>query len=48
MKMGETEIVFHNMAELRVQLQLYDGRSLAGTCVFGRGGRARLPADLAA
>ena len=44
--MVETEIVFHNMAELRVQLQLYDGRTLVGTCVVGPGESGSLPAGL--
>ena len=44
--MVATEIVFHNMAELRVQMQLYDGRSLAGTCVVGPGESGTLPAEL--
>jgi hypothetical protein len=44
--MVATEIVFHNMAELRVQMQLYDGRALVGTCVVGPGESGRLPAEL--
>ena len=31
------------MAELRVQWQRYDGRSLVGTCVVGPGESCRLP-----
>ena len=44
--MDATEIVFHNMAELRVQMQLYDGRALVGTCVVGPGESGSLPAEL--
>lgn len=44
--MDATEIVFHNMAELRVQMQLYDGRMLVGTCVVGPGESGSLPAEL--
>ena len=44
--MVATEIVFHNMAELRVQMQLYDGRALVGTCVVGPGESGSLPAEL--
>ena len=44
--MVATEIVFHNMAELRVQMQLYDGRALVGTCVVGPGESGSLPEEL--
>ncbi len=44
--MVATEIVLHNMAELRVQMQLYDGRALVGTCVVGPGESGSLPAEL--
>jgi len=44
--MVETEIVFHDMADIRVQMQLYDGRTLVGTCVVGPGERGSLPATL--
>jgi hypothetical protein len=46
MKIVVIEIVFHNMAELRVQMQLYDGRSLVGTCVVGPGESGSLPIEL--
>lgn len=44
--MVETEIVFHNLSAIRVQLQLYDGRALAGTCVVAPGESGTLPAAL--
>lgn len=44
--MVETEITFINRAGLRVQLQIYDGRTLAGTCVTGPGEIGVLPAAL--
>ncbi len=44
--MVETEIVFHNMAAIRVQMQLYDGRLLVGTCVVAPGESGVLPAEL--
>jgi hypothetical protein len=33
--MEETEITFHNKAKLRVQAQIFSGRTLLSTCVAG-------------
>lgn len=44
--MTETVITFHNQAAIRVQMQIYDGRTLAGTCVAGPGESGVLPAEL--
>lgn len=44
--MIEEEITFINRAPIRVQLQIYDGRTLAGTCVAGPGEIGVLPAAL--
>lgn len=33
--MVETEITFHNKATLRVQAQIFSGRTLVSTCVAG-------------
>lgn len=33
--MVETEITFHNKAQLRVQAQIFMGRTLVSTCVAG-------------
>lgn len=35
--MIETEITFHNRVELKVQAQIFTGRTLVGTCVAGPG-----------
>lgn len=35
--MAETHITFHNKAEIRVQAQLFTGRTLVSTCVAGPG-----------
>jgi hypothetical protein len=35
--MAEAEIIFINQATIRVQMQIYDGRTLLGTCVAGPG-----------
>lgn len=44
--MAETEITFHNMAAIKVQVQIYTGRTLAGTFVAGPGESGVLPAEL--
>ncbi|WP_374686437.1 hypothetical protein [Promineifilum sp.] len=44
--MAETQITFHNMAAIRVQVQIFTGRTLAGTCVTGPGESGVLPAEL--
>ena len=35
--MAETEITFHNEAGIRVQAQIFTGRTLVSTCVAGPG-----------
>ena len=35
--MVETEITFHNKTEIRVQAQIFTGRTLVSTCVAGPG-----------
>ncbi len=35
--MAETEITFHNRIEIKVQAQIFAGRTLVGTCVAGPG-----------
>lgn len=35
--MAETEITFHNKAAIRVQAQIFTGRTLVSTCVAGPG-----------
>jgi hypothetical protein len=35
--MVETKITFHNKAELRVQAQIFTGRTLVSTCVVSPG-----------
>jgi hypothetical protein len=42
-KMVETEIKFHNKTELKVQAQIYAGRTLVSTCVVGPGEIRTLP-----
>ena len=44
--MVESEITFINRATIRVQMQIYDGRTLAGTCVAGPGEIGVLPAAM--
>lgn len=44
--MAGSEITFHNRATIRVQMQIYAGRTLAGTCVAGPGESGVLPAEL--
>jgi hypothetical protein len=44
--MAENEITFNNQADIKVQLQLYTGHELAGTCVAGPGESGSLPAEL--
>ena len=44
--MAEAEIIFINRATIRVQMQIYDGRTLAGTCVAGPGEIGVLPAAM--
>lgn len=44
--MVEAEITLINRAAIRVQLQIYDGRTLAGTCVTGPGEIGVLPTAL--
>ena len=35
--MAETEITFHNEAEIRVQAQIFTGRTLVSACMAGPG-----------
>jgi hypothetical protein len=35
--MAETEITFHNRIEIKVQAQIFTGRTLVSTCVAGPG-----------
>jgi hypothetical protein len=35
--MADTEVTFHNKAEIRVQAQLFAGNTLVSTCVAGPG-----------
>lgn len=44
--MVEADITFINRAAIRVQMQIYDGRTLAGTCVTGPGETGVLQAAL--
>lgn len=44
--MVESEITFVNQASIRVQIQIYDGRDLVGSCVTGPGEIGVLPAEL--
>jgi hypothetical protein len=46
-KMSEAKITFHNKAEIKVQAQLYSGRTLVSTCVAGPGESRTLPAESA-
>ncbi len=43
--MTETEILFINKADLRVQAQIFNGRTLVSTCVVGPGEIRTLPAE---
>lgn len=43
--MAENEITFNNQADIKVQLQLFTGYELAGTCVALPGESGRLPAE---
>jgi hypothetical protein len=43
--MSETKITFHNKAEIRVQAQLFTGRTLMSTCVAGPGESHSLSAE---
>ncbi|HEX6385634.1 MAG TPA: hypothetical protein VF177_13265 [Anaerolineae bacterium] len=43
--MAKTEITFHNKAEIKVQAQLFTGRTLVSTCVAGPGEIRVLPAE---
>lgn len=43
--MTETEILFINKAEIRVQAQIFNGRTLVSTCVAGPGEIQTLPAE---
>ncbi|MBK8986636.1 MAG: hypothetical protein IPM39_11235 [Chloroflexi bacterium] len=43
--MNETKITFHNKAEIRVQAQIFTGRTLISTCVAGPGESRTLPAE---
>ena len=46
--MAETEITFHNKAAIRVQAQVFAGRTLVSSCVVGPGEIQTLtPADSA-
>lgn len=42
-KMVETEITFHNKTEIRVQAQIFTGRTLVSTCVVNPGEIRVLP-----
>jgi hypothetical protein len=44
-KMAEIEVTFHNEAEIRVQAQIFAGRTLVSTCVAGPGEIHILPAE---
>jgi hypothetical protein len=44
--MAETNITFHNKAAIRVQAQLFTGRTLISTCVAGPGESRSLPAEV--
>jgi hypothetical protein len=44
-EMTETEITFHNRIELKVQAQIFNGRTLVSTCVAGPGETHVLPAE---
>ena len=42
--MTETKITFHNRVEIKVQAQIYTGRTLVSTCLAGPGETHILPA----
>jgi hypothetical protein len=42
-KMVEKQITFHNNTEIRVQAQIFAGRTLVSTCVVGSGETRSLP-----
>jgi hypothetical protein len=42
--MVETEIIVHNMTEIKVLAQIYAGRTLVSTCVVDPGGTGPLSA----
>jgi hypothetical protein len=44
--MIETAITFHNKANIRVQAQLFMGRTLISTCVADPGESQALPAEM--
>jgi hypothetical protein len=44
-EMAETEITFHNKAEIKVQAQIFTGRTLVSTCVTDPGEIRILPAE---
>lgn len=43
--MAEDVITFHNRAEIRVQAQIYAGRTLVGTCLANPGEIHTLPVE---
>lgn len=43
--MAETEVTFHNKAEIRVQAQLFTGSTLVSTCVAAPGESRTLPTE---
>ena len=43
--MADIEVTFHNKAEIRVQAQIFTGRTLISTIVVGPGEVRSLPAD---
>ncbi len=45
--MTKPEITFHNKSEIKVQAQIFAGRTLVGTCVAGPGETRSLPAESA-
>ncbi|MCP5095092.1 MAG: hypothetical protein GY943_06040 [Chloroflexi bacterium] len=45
--MTETEIIFHNNAEIKVQAQIFIGHTLISTCLAGSGESGVLPVQSA-
>lgn len=43
--MAETEITFHNKVKIKVQAQIFTGRTLISTCLAGPGEVCVLPAE---
>ncbi|MBE2202349.1 MAG: hypothetical protein IAE79_27305 [Anaerolinea sp.] len=43
--MTKPEITFHNKSEIKVQAQIFTGRTLVGTCVAGPGETRSLPTE---